>query len=131
MNIKNKLDYELKKITYEKKKNKNLLLTENDIRLVFSLLKKNDQEVNPLLTIIESTFLNTELNEKNYIFIEESIKEILKYYKLMENKDLINCRHKFFFTESKLIKKAFFGPNKTQDIIAELKINDIFDKLKD
>lgn len=126
MDISKKLEDHMKAIEYEQKKANGLLLNREDIHVIFKILKENDQEIENLLSIIETSLQTSQ----DYIFIEESVRSILKYYTILENDDLMNCRHKFFFTESRLVKKTFFGPSKLSDIKTELDVLGILHKLK-
>lgn len=128
MNIKDKLERELEEIRYHQKRQKGLLLQEDDIKILFALLKDNDQEMKPMLDIMETLVLK-ELNE-DYLQAEKHMTDILKYYNLVENKDFLRSRHKFFFTESKkLVKKPFFGPDALEKVKTEIAIHNIFKKL--
>ena len=126
--IKNKLEKELDEINYSRKKERGCILLEEDIKFIFNILKSYDKEINPIFTIFEKIILEN-LNN-NYILVEKSIKELFKFYNILENNDLINSRHKFFFTENKkLIKKQFFNKISLEKIKTEFEINNIFKKI--
>jgi hypothetical protein len=129
MSIKDMLNEELDKIRYQQKMEKGTLLTEEDIGIIFSIFRTNDQELKPMLDITEKLILN-QLNT-NYVQVEKLILEMMRYYNILDNQDFIKCRHKFFFTESKkLVKKPFFGPETLEKVKTELTVHNIFNKLK-
>jgi hypothetical protein len=129
MSIKDMLNEELDKIRYHQKMEKGTLLTEEDINVIFSIFRANDQEVKPMLDIMEKLMIG-QLSQ-DYLQVEKSILEMFKYYNILDNADFIKCRHKFFFTESKkLVKKPFFGPETLEKVKTELTIHNIFNKLK-
>lgn len=125
--LKEKLDKELNNIRLAQKKENGLLLSENDIHTIFSILKEHDTELFPILRILES--LLSTISEENYLLLESYITEIFKYYKLLENDDLIKCRHKFLFTENRVIKKSFFDESTSKKVKEKLEQNSIFKKL--
>ena len=131
MTIQKKLDIEIREIILNEKKKHGLLLTHDDINVIFSILKQNDKETKLMLEIIQNNLVNIDIKE-NYVYIEDSVKKILNYYHIIGTPDLLNCRHKFFFTtqENKLTKKPFFSKKTIDNIRKELTINNIIEKLK-
>lgn len=126
MNILQKLQIELDKIHNQQKLNSGNILNEQDIKNIITTLKEKDIEVKPLLEIIEQLILN--VDKENYILIEKTIIEILKYYNLLENNCFSTCRHKYFFSDDKkLIKKLFFTEEHKIDI--KKRIKDVYSKL--
>ncbi len=126
--IKQRLNEELEQIKYQQKIENNLILNESDIRFIFKLLKDNDQELKPMLDVTEALVLR--MNKEDYLLMEKHIIDILRYYNLIPNDNLLQCRHKLFFTESKkLVKKSFFGPQSIEKVKDELIIQNIFKKL--
>jgi hypothetical protein len=121
-----KLEEETRRIEYEKKREYGTLLTEDEIKNIFELLKKEDLELKPILELIEKNLQF--LPEDQYMIKEETIKSILTYYKILENSDFLNIRHKLFFTESKvMVKKPYFSPETTEKIKENIKT--IFQKI--
>lgn len=122
-----KLEEKMKEISLDTRKKHGLVINYHDIKTIFSILKKYDKEVGPLLSIVEN-FL---LKESDISLKEEIIKSCFIYYNILENNDLINCRHKYFFTETdkKLIKKPFFTEKVLTSIKEELFLNGIFKKI--
>lgn len=121
-----KLEEATHKIEIEKKKEYGLILTEEEIKSFFEILKKEDFELKPMLDSIEKTLQY--LPEENYMIKEEIIKNILRYYKIIETDDLLNIRHKLFFTDNKImVKKPFFSP-KNLTVLRE-KMQTIFKKV--
>lgn len=124
--ILDRLEEETIKIELEKKQLYGNLLTKEEIQLVFSELKNKDMELKPIFLIIEK--LIKHIPEEKYIVIEEMIKELLKYYNLIENTDILNIRHKLFFTDDKkIIKKSYFSPNSVRQL--KEKLQTIFEKI--
>lgn len=124
MDILEKIQEELNNIHVQQKLNSGNVIDENDIKKVFTILKEKDQEVKPLLLLIEQLLIKTE----NYLLLENTIVEILKYYNLSDKTDFINCRHKYFFSDDKkLIKRKFFTEDHERDI--KLKIQEVYKKL--
>lgn len=127
MNILNKLDQEIYNIHIKQKLASGNILNENDINILFKILKDRDIEVKPLLIMIENFILNESI-EKNYHIIEKTVISLLKYYNLLENDDFTTCRHKYFFSENrKLIKKKYFTEEHIKDI--KTNINTIYNKI--
>jgi hypothetical protein len=127
--IKERLEEELQGLDYVKRCEAGLILTDEDIKTIFAIVKNSDQEVKPLLEIMEVLVENS--SPSNYILIEKCLIQLLKYYNIIENNDLIKCRHKFFFTETKkLVKKPFYSPKVNEKIKDELAIHGIFKKIK-
>lgn len=127
-NISQRLDEQLEEITYQKKCEDGRILTDDDLKIIFQILKNNDQELKPLLDVMETLVLNA--SPSNYILLEKCIVQVLKYYNIVDNDDLIKCRHKLFFTESKkLVKKTFFSPKVNEKIKDEMSIHGIFKKI--
>lgn len=131
MTIQKKLDLQLREIMLNEKNKHGMLLNFHDVKIIFSILKQNDKETKPMLDIIENSLIMLDFKNQ-YVFIEESVKNILKYYNIIGDTDLINCRHKFFFTkqDNKLTKKPFFSQKTIENIKSELTINNIIEKLK-
>jgi hypothetical protein len=123
--IKNKLEATLSEISLEKKKENNKLIDEDDFYTLFEELRSADKEVIPLIKIIELLLLN--LDYSKYVLIEESIKEILNYYGLAGQDDLMNMRHKIFFEEGKIVKKRFFTKEQKEEV--KNKISSILSKI--
>lgn len=125
-NILKKLEEATHKIEIEKKREYGTILTDEEIKLFFTVLKKEDFELKPLMESIEVMIQH--LPEEKYMVKEQLIKDILKYYKLIENDDLLNIRHKLFFTDDKImVKKPFFSP-KNINVLKE-KLQPIFNKV--
>lgn len=121
-----KLEEATHKIEIEKKREYGTILTDEEIKLFFTILKKEDFELKPLMESIEVMIQH--LPEEKYMVKEQLIKDILKYYKLIENDDLLNIRHKLFFTDDKImVKKPFFSP-KNINVLKE-KLQPIFNKV--
>ena len=131
MTIQKKLEIQLKEIVLIEKNKHGLLLNFDDVKVIFSILKQNDKEMKPMLEVLESSLLLLDLKNE-YVFIEDAVKNILIYYNIIGDKNLINCRHKFFFTQeqNKLTKKPFFSPKTIENIKTELTINNILEKIK-
>jgi hypothetical protein len=124
MNILEKIQEELNNIHVQQKINSGNIINENDIKKVFTILKEKDPEVKPLLELIEKLLLKNE----DYLLMENSIVQILKYYNLSEKTEFINCRHKYFFSDDKkLIKRKFFTEDHERDI--KTKIQEVYKKL--
>lgn len=124
--ILDRLEDETIKLELEKKQLYGQLLTKEEIQLVFTELKNKDMELKPLFLIIEK--LIKHIPEEKYIVVEEMLKEILKYYNLIENTDILNIRHKLFFTDDKkIIKKPYFSPNSVEQL--KEKLQTIFEKI--
>ena len=124
MNLLEKIQEELNNIHVQQKINSGNVITEQDIKLVFNILKEKDMEVKPLLNLLEKLLINN----KDYLMLENTIIELLKYYNLTDNANFINCRHKFFFSDDKkLIKKKFFTEEHEHHI--KTKIEEIYKKL--
>jgi hypothetical protein len=125
--IKENLEESLEKIRITAKRESNTLLTESDVTELFNVLKHEDFELKPILNIVEKSFIKLLKSEK-YLFLEESIIELLKYYKLIDHVDLINIRHKLFFSdEKKLVKQMYFTENEHKKI--KQKIDHIIKKI--
>jgi hypothetical protein len=126
-NIKTKLEKTLKKISIDKRIEHGMVIDYHDIKTIFTILRKYDKEVNPLLNLIE-LFL---IKEQDIEIKEDVIKSCLMYYNILDNNDFINCRHKYFFTQKdkKLIKKPFFTEKVLNDIKQEFILNGIFKKI--
>jgi len=126
--IKQRLEQELDQIRYQQKLEKGLVLTEDDIHTIFKILRDNDQELKPMLDIMEGLIVKSV--KEDYLITEKYINEIFRYYNILPSDDMIRCRHKFFFTESKkLVKKNFFGPQALENVKNELTVQEIFKKL--
>lgn len=123
--VKNELSRRLKQIRLEEKIKTGNYLSKEDITLVLSILREKDQEVSPLLEIIESCLMKAE-----YEFVEESIIKILKFYNVIDGNSLFDCRHKYFFNDSKLVKKQFFNSASVDSIRFELEQNNIIEKIQ-
>jgi len=120
-----KIQEELDNIHISQKLNSGNVLTENDIKSFIKILKDKDIEVKPLLILIEKLLLN---NKDNYLLIEKTIIELLKYYNLLDNSNFNSCRHKYFFSEQrKLIKTKYFTEEHKKDI--QTQIQNIYKKL--
>jgi hypothetical protein len=123
-----RLNQELEQIRYSQKKELGINLTEEDIHIIFRILQDQDQEMKPMLAMME--IMASKLIKDDYLLVEKYMGELLKYYQLLPNDDFINCRHKLFFTDSKqLVKKSFFGPTLVEKVKDELAIHNIFKKL--
>lgn len=123
-----RLEKELENIRYNVRVKENLLLTGEDISIIFKILKEQDLELKPMLDILEVLLIQSLQND--YLATEKYILGILKYYNIIKTNDLIHCRHKFFFSEDKkLIKKPFFCPAVSQKVSDELQIQNIFKKI--
>lgn len=120
-----KIQEELDNIHISQKLNSGNVLTENDIKSFIKILKDKDIEVKPLLILIEKLLLN---NKDNYLLIEKTIIELLKYYNLLDNSNFNSCRHKYFFSEQrKLIKTKYFTEEHKKGI--QTQIQNIYKKL--
>lgn len=121
-----KLDEELNRIRLEQKRENNSLLTEEEIHTVFEVLKKEDFELKPVLESMEKV-LNKVYNDQ-YMLVETTLINLLKYYNLIDNKDIMAIRHKLFFTEErKMIKKPYFSPESASKV--KEKIKNVFTKI--
>lgn len=121
-----KLEEATNLIEFEKKKEYGTLLSEEEIKTIFEILKKEDFELKPILEDIEK-ILN-HLSEEKYMIKEQTIKSLLKYYKIIETSDLMNIRHKLFFTEEKMmVKKPYFSQQSIEKI--KENIQTIFTKI--
>ena len=123
--IKNKLESTLSEISLEKKKENNKLLDENDFYTLFQEIRNADKEVIPLIKIIEVLLLN--LDHSKYILIEEMVKELLSYYGLAGQDDLMTMRHKIYFEDGKIVKKRFFTKEQKEEIKST--ISDLLKKI--
>lgn len=124
MDLLDKIQKELNNIHVQQKINSGNVINESDIKKVFNILKEKDQEVRPLLELIETLLLKN----TDYLLTENTIVEVLKYYNLSEKLNFINCRHKYFFSDDKkLIKKKFFTEDHERDI--KSKIEEVYKKL--
>jgi hypothetical protein len=124
MDLLDKIQNELNNIHIQQKISSGNVINADDIKLIFTILKEKDQEVKPLLLLIEKLLSNN----KDYFLLETTVVDLLKYYNLSEKTDFINCRHKYFFSdEKKLIKRKFFTEDHERDI--KTKIQEIYKKL--
>lgn len=120
--IANKLSKELDKIKYKIKMEKGDYLTIEDVEVVFQTLKKFDNELSPLYETVEK--LVYKMFDIDHYFVKDCIVEMLLYYNIIENPNLMKSRHKIFITESKnsVVNKPFFSNSALE------KIKEIFDK---
>ena len=110
-----KLEEATNLLEFEKKKEYGTLLTEEEVSSIFVILKKEDFELKPILESIEKVL--THLPEEKYMIKEQTIKSLLTYYKILETNDLMNIRHKLFFTEERMmVKKPYFSQQSIEQI---------------
>lgn len=127
-NISDRLNDKLDRLMYESKVESGNFLNKDDIRLIFETLKKADLELSPLFETMEKMI--DKLYDTDHYFVKTSIKEMLEYYNIVENTDMMKRRNKFYFTESKkLTKKPFFSPAAIEKIRSTFKTNRIFQKI--
>lgn len=127
-NVKSKLEQKLKELDYNKRAMSGNVLSIDDINFLFEQLKTHDKELIPLLETLQ-TFCLTSLHN-DYMMVEQQIKGILKYYNLLNEKDLLKSRHQLFFTEErKLVKKPFFNQDKLENVKGILTENNIYRRL--
>lgn len=127
MDIQDKLTIKLKELSYSRRLSSNMVITDDDITEVFDCLSKYDQETKPLLESIKQLCLRTD----DRIFIEDQLRIILKYFNIIENTNITNCRHMFLFNESrKLVKTKFFSSDKLSTIKNILNERKILQKLE-
>lgn len=121
-----RLEEETLKIKLEKKKEIGTVLTEEEILLVLNELKNKDLELKPMFLVLEK--LIKHIPQEKQMIIEEIIIDLFKYYNLLENTDILNIRHKLFFTDDKkIVKKPYFSPE-TRQLLTE-KLQTIFEKI--
>lgn len=121
-----RLEEETLKIKLEKKKQTGTVLTEEEISLVLNELKNKDLELKPVLNVLEK--LIKHIPPEKQMIIEEVLIDLFKYYNLLENTDILNIRHKLFFTDDKkIIKKPYFSPE-VRHLLTE-KLQTIFEKI--
>jgi len=126
--IRDKLETKLQQIQFDKRSQIGNVLSREDIKIIFDVLKKSDQEVGILMESMES--LCHTLLHNEYILVENNIKTILKYYNIIDGTDILNSRHQFFFTEErKLTKKPYFSPEKLKNVKQKLLEHNIFRKM--
>ena len=124
--VRERLEQEMNRIRFDAKTEYDKHLTETDIQTIFTVLKKEDQELKPVLECFQKIF--AAIPQDQCLLREETLIQLLKYYNLIENTDIMNIRHKLFFTENKqLIKKPFFSADNKEKI--KQKIQSIFEKL--
>ncbi|MFW6130958.1 MAG: hypothetical protein ACOC56_07225 [Atribacterota bacterium] len=124
-----KLTRELDYIKYKKKKTDGVFLNKEDINIIFETLKKTDKELLPLL----ETFNNVadKMFDSDHYFVKNMIKDILQYYNILNNDNLMESRHKFYFTESKnLVKKPYLSNKSLNQIKEKFNIYRIFEKVE-
>jgi hypothetical protein len=127
-NVKLRLEKKLEEIELQKRIESGNVLSRDDIKVLFEVLKNADQEVAPLLEATE--VLCDNLLHTDYVLAETQIKSILGYYNILEGYDIIKSRHQYFFTEErKLVKKPYFAPGKLEKEKTSLNENNIFRKL--
>lgn len=127
MDIKDKLNTKLKEISYARRFAYSMTLNDGDIVEIFDCLSKHDPETKPLLESMKVMCLNCE----DKILVEDQIKSILKYFNIIENYNITNCRHMFLFNESrKLVKTKLFNDDKLLVIKNMLNERKIFEKLE-
>lgn len=127
--IKLKLEEELDQIRYKQKLFLGTTINETDIRELMQVLKSSDHEIKPLLDVLENLIIP--MLTVDYLLAEKSLVQLLTFYNIISNNDLIKCRHKYYFTENKkLTKKQFFSPKVLEKVKDELSINGIFKKLQ-
>lgn len=127
-NIENKLTEQLDRIYYEQKRAKGEVLNQDDVDLIFETLKKQDSELLPLLETFEK--LVDKVFESDHYFTRNMIRELLEYYNIIDNENLMKTRHKFFFTESKqLIKKPYLSEKSLEHVKNIFNTHKIFQKV--
>lgn len=127
--VANKLTKALEQIKYKIKTEKGDYLNREDLNVIFETLRKYDQELSPILETFER--LAFELYDDNHFLVKECILEVLKYYNIVDNSNLMKTRHKIFFTESKnnIVNKPFLSQNALDKIKAVFNQYRIFDKI--
>jgi hypothetical protein len=126
--LKERLNEELNRIIYEQKKSYGYYLQLEDVQMIVETLKKIDMEISPLLDILLESL--TQNFDDNHFFVTTKIEQLLKYYRLLENDDIMNIRHKLMFTESKkMVNSPFLNESKIQEIREVFDHNGIYKKL--
>jgi hypothetical protein len=126
--ITTKLNEHLQRILFEQKKSSGIMLDTDDISLIFRTLRRYDKELTPLLETVEKIIYKC--IDIDDFFVKNSIKEILEYYNIINNQNIMRIRHKLFFTESKqLVKKIYFTDAILEQIRIEFNTYKIFDKV--
>jgi hypothetical protein len=126
--ITSRLDNHLDRLEYEEKLQNGTYLNKDDIILIFDTLRKNDMELSPILDTFQD--MVSIFYEKDHYYMKNCICELLKYYNIVEHKNIMRTRHKFFFSESRnLVKKPFFDEKTIQKIRDILNVHKIFQKL--
>jgi len=124
-----RLNEELDRLLYEKEVEKGNYLTKDDIDLIFETLKKSDKELEPLFENFK-ILVDQLIDQDNYL-VRNTICNLLEYYNILENPNVMKSRHKFYFSESKkLIKKPYFSPTALENIKNTFKEHRIFKKLQ-
>lgn len=123
-----KLTEQLDRIIYENKINDGKYLNKDDITIIFETLRKYDMELFPLLESVEQ--LVWKVYDTDHYFVKNVIKDILTYYNIMENENIMKSRHLLYFTESKqLAKKPYFNEKKLKEIKILFNSYRIFEKV--
>lgn len=123
-----KLSKELDYIKYKKNKSNGIFLNKEDINLIFETLKKSDKELQPLLETFEDVV--EKMYDTDHYFVKNIIKDILQYYNILNNNNLMESRHKFYFTESKnLVKKPYLSNKSLNQIKEKFNMYRIFEKV--
>jgi hypothetical protein len=123
-----KLDRHLSELEYNRRIRSGNVLGEPELKLIFGILKEADKEFGPVLESYYKLCL-TFINE-NYMFVENEIKSLLKYYNIIDGSTIMNSRHQLFFTEErKIIKKPYFSKTNLEYIKTVFQENNLFSKL--
>lgn len=126
--IESKLTEHIDRIHYEQKKSKGEILDDDDIDLIFETLKKNDCELIPILETFKK--MVDKISDVDDYFAHNMMRELLEYYDIIDNNDLMKTRHKLFFTESKqLVKKPYFSEKTLKYIKNTFNTHRIFQKV--
>lgn len=127
-NLSQKLNEHLDRILYENKVKEGKYLSKDDIDVIFDTLKKYDMELIPLLESTEKMVYK--IYENDHYFVKNIIKDILIYYNIIENENIMKSRHLLYFTESKqLAKKPYFNNKKLNEIKILFNSYRIFEKV--
>ena len=127
-NLSKKLNEQLDRIVYDNKVNGGKYLNKDDITIIFETLRQYDMELSPLLEFVEQMIWK--LYDNDHYFVKNAIKDILVYYNIMENDNIMKSRHKLYFTESKqLAKKPYFNNDKLKKIKILFNSYRIFEKV--
>lgn len=129
ISLSEQLNMYLERTELKVKSENGMILDKSDIKYVFSLLKQHDLELAPVLCIIED-MINFMVVE-NLFEANQYIRDIFKYYNIIDNDNLIKCRHLIVLSEkrNKTIKKRFFDEKKINWLRNKLEERDILKKI--